>query len=541
MIGENSMVKNTNRVASAFAYVAALGLAFGASAAHWELSVANTVTYATEIFGEGSADTELSLSADDAGTTGINEATRVELALVLPTDVVDNPDTTDVDETDNDANRDVGEGAEMTVTFTLKNAVFGNTIGIGDFDTSMASNLNIVNGSKKGGRAGDDSVSVELIAGGLDNNNDEDVDTTSTITLTLESLEDAAGLGRVPDPRDPTDKAPTVTISAEVESTGRRSDRADTELVDFPEQVCRPMDVAGCRGTPRPPAMNVVATSAQAVAITGTGGNTGNDEAKIDRADRTSLAKGAERIHVATLGIAITDDPSVPVQDDGETAFTLSDSGRGDVSVAVIGNVRDTDTAFFDRDADGKMDDGEALDVGGGAASESFRLDGTKSGARVYVVPDGDTMIERGEFLTIFSVEYDEPTNQNPGSAYAVAVLQYDGIAFRSSAYAIPGPDNEATDVANVRLKCEASTFSTCTVYLDCDAQDGTSYFGQVPTKLSGGVTEHLTSAEIADLLGVDTWEGRLSCDVLATSATSSQVLVRTGGALINNTYVSGK
>ena len=64
------MARNTNRVASAFAYVAALGLATGALAAHWEMTVNNPVTYATEIFGgDDPASTGLTLAVD-------NEATR---------------------------------------------------------------------------------------------------------------------------------------------------------------------------------------------------------------------------------------------------------------------------------------------------------------------------------------------------------------------------------------------------------------------------------------------------------------------------------
>ena len=62
------MARNTSRVASAFAYVAALGLAFGASAAHWELSTTGEVTYASEIFGADAATLELTLETDDATT-----------------------------------------------------------------------------------------------------------------------------------------------------------------------------------------------------------------------------------------------------------------------------------------------------------------------------------------------------------------------------------------------------------------------------------------------------------------------------------------
>ena len=193
------MAKNTNRAAIAIAYVAALGLAFGASAAHWELSTVNDVLYATEIFGDDADDIELSLAADDESNELVDNSTRVELTLVLPTNIVDDSETGDVDETDNTLNMDVGEGAEITVTFTLKDAVFGNTVGISDFETTDAEdNLHIVNGSKEGGRSGTNSVSIDLIAGGRDDSDmDEFIETGAMIVLTLESLEGAGILGRV--------------------------------------------------------------------------------------------------------------------------------------------------------------------------------------------------------------------------------------------------------------------------------------------------------------------------------------------------------
>ena len=62
------MAKNTNRAASAIAYVAALVLATGAWAAHWEMYSNNPVTYAKEIFGgDDPGSTGLTLRVDDCG------------------------------------------------------------------------------------------------------------------------------------------------------------------------------------------------------------------------------------------------------------------------------------------------------------------------------------------------------------------------------------------------------------------------------------------------------------------------------------------
>jgi hypothetical protein len=530
MIGENSMVKNTNRVASAFAYVAALGLAFGASAAHWELNTENDIVYATEIFSGSADDIELVMRADDETTPApADESTRAVLTLVLPTG--DNVDTPDVTET----NLDVGSGAEAIVTFKLSNAVFGNTVGINDFDST--GDITIVNGSKKGGRAGTDTVSVEIIVG-----SDDDADNGATILLRVESLEGASALGVV-DPRRTERRLgvrsrSAVTMSASVESTGRRTQRDENERVDFPEQVCRPTTemASGCAtGAGAPPADNMIASSARALTFSATDGGGG----LISLSSRSDLAYGAEAAHLAGLSVVAEDTP-VPMQRDGMTPFTVADGGEADINIAVLGNLRDTDHVIFDMDNDGRFEDGETLDVDEGSAGGSFRLQTTKAISNIYYVPDGGMDMERGDFKTTFDVDFDDRLN-NHRDVSGEALLRYAGIFLEASAYAIPGPDNEAMDIANIRIKCEAGTFNDCDVYLDCDAQDGTSYFGQAVSGLEGGATEHLTAAEVADILGVDTWAGRLSCDVLSSNGASAQVLVRTGGALINNTYVSGK
>ena len=91
------MAKNTNRAASAIAYVAALVLATGASGRHhWEMYVNNDVTYAKEIFGgDDPAADGVTLSGDDAMTTddsnvdGIqNDEQTVDLRLVLPAGMI---------------------------------------------------------------------------------------------------------------------------------------------------------------------------------------------------------------------------------------------------------------------------------------------------------------------------------------------------------------------------------------------------------------------------------------------------------------------
>ena len=124
--------------------------------------------------------------------------------------------------------------------------------------------------------------------------------------------------------------------------------------------------------------------------------------------------------------------------------------------------------------------------------------------------------------------------------------LEYAGIDMHARAYAIPQPDlmdTGMTDVGNVRIKCHAEGASTCTVFLDCDEQDGSRHFEEIGDTIDAGATTVLQSADIAGLLpDLDggTWNGRLSCDVFSDEEVSVQVLVRSrsGQPLINNTYI---
>ena len=498
------MARNTNRVASAFAYVAALGLAFGASAAHWELSTSGDVTYASEIFGEDAATMELTLATDDADTGDafdMNEGTYVDLAMLVPGGTV-------------------ADNSEITVTVTLNGATFGNTVQINDFKTQGA-NLSIVNGSKKDGRVGDRSVSVGFEATGAVSGagpEASDDDGRPTIRLILSSIEGATGLAT------PKSK---VTASASVELVGT----AGGNMVDFPTDVTPP----GVRNDPltdadesmkdgKPvfkPADNVIASSVQSYDFGATGGGMG----PITLDDRTKIT--GSQVALASLTRTVT-----PAQvADNDAVF----DGAGNVKVSVSGDipVNDDDIVFYDLDGDKKMTDNEMLDVDDGAASGTFRA----TPSTVYYAPGGEEDLKAGMLTATFNVVFDTTSSVNPGEEKESGMLIYDGVSAEARAYAIPNPAR-MDDIGNVRIRCEAGT--ACTVFLSCDGQDGTDYFGEVG-EIEGGATMVLQSQAIADTLGADDgWMGRLSCEVLSSGDATVQVLVRSGSSsvLVNNTYV---
>ena len=108
------------------------------------------------------------------------------------------------------------------------------------------------------------------------------------------------------------------------------------------------------------------------------------------------------------------------------------------------------------------------------------------------------------------------------------ARLEYAGV---SRVYAII-PNLGMNGTTRVRITCEAAqecaVFLKCTEFMECDAQTGMRYFGELSGMIDSGATEVLGAEDIANVLGADAgWDGLLSCEVLSTGEASVQVLVR--------------
>ena len=517
------MARNTNRAASAIAYVTALVLATGAWAAHWEIYNNNPVTYAKEIFGgDDPASTGLTLGVDDAATTDdtnampplMDEQTSIDLRLYLP----------------DDGSMSVGTGSELEVTFSLNGAVFGQAVNWTDIEVGGL-NLEKVGGTQQNGRRDDSSVSLKItlesgtITGTGGATPTVAVDTGYYVRFNLGSVKGYSGAGsitataefRVTDGPDNNFPAGELVARKAVAPVA-----ANDEVVPPIVQV---LEVIGTSG--------MVATSVQAVKFTGAPGVQGN----IDLEDRTKL-DGATQVAVGS--ISHTPNP-MAVEADGKTSFSTGKGMDADIHISVEGSVRDTDTVYFDLPdpddedkSNAKMDDKEALSITDGIATGSFRL----TSGTVYYIPDGETAMSAGDLEATFSVEYDASSVVDPAAVKGSADLKYSGVEQMARAYAIPNPDHP--DMGNVRIKCEETGDSTCTVFLDCNEQDGMPRFGELGETIAAGATEHLNEAAIGEVLGIDTWEGRLSCDVLSASDVSVQVLVRSGDSLVNNTFVDG-
>ena len=407
-------------------------------------------------------------------------------------------------------------------------------MAVGDDDSEFKK----VGGSQKDGRRGDSSVTLKVKYSGGDTivgpDDDADidmpmaVDTGYYIRFNLGSLIAYSGAGSVtaeaefrvtdgPDLNFPTEVVARDGVEA---SPGRSSDDGNASMI---------LDVFASDGT-----SGMVATSVQAVTFKGADGVQGN----IDLDNRAKL-DGATQVAVGSISFTTKDDA---VEADGKTSFAEGKGMDADIHIRVEGSVRDTDTVYFDLpdpDDEGKsnakMDDKEALSITDGVATGSFRI----TNGTVYFVPDGETPMSAGDLEATFTVEYDASSVKDPTAVKGGADLKYSGVEQMARAYAIP--NLASSDEGNVRIKCEETGDSKCTVFLDCNEQDGTPRFGELDEVIDAGATRHMTSEAIAGLFeGLDDWTGRLSCDILSASDVSVQVLVRSEGSLINNTYVDG-
>ena len=481
------MAKGANRVASAVASVAALWLATGAWAFYWELKVKEPVTYAEEIFGGAKlGNLDLTLAGDDTNTTNGRQGTRVELQLVLP-------DQTNVE-----------IGAQAEVTFTISGAVFGQPINWIDIDTG--SDLTKVAGSIKNGRAGDSSVTVKIGTTGVTGTTG--AESNATVTLHIGSLEGAAGLAS---------GDASVTASASVIATAGGGS-------NFPNKVETPATSS-----------NVIADSEKAWTL---GFRSVRPLGWINLEDRTKLVPvfASDSSTLATIGLLGSSEPK---EADGKTFFRSGAGSRANIHVNVSGMIRDTDSVFVDLDRDGKISAGEGLDITNGVASKSLGLRQFTTGDRfVYYTPGGETDLKPGIFNTKIRMEYDDASLVDPEAVSYVSRLAY---YFQVRTYAIPNA--ASNDIPKVRITCEADggrvsagvhvPGDRCTVFLDCNGEDGMEYFGELGSTISAGETRVLRAADIGEALGIDSWAGGLSCNVLSYyHKVSVQVLVRQDQAL---------
>ena len=279
----------------------------------------------------------------------------------------------------------------------------------------------------------------------------------------------------------------------------------------------------------------------------------------------TAAILGSVTIGVTKAGTCTTDDPipaGCALQSDGsEFGVGRGGEGRGVLKVSATGDFNTGDTLWLefggsgpsaretlDLQEDGSMAGEFALnDVVGNARAatgdggDRDRDEGVATRALVYV-PNGANGLRPATFRSRFMVDFDSADVEDKDWAPAPAgdfTTSYTVVESTRHAYAIP--ELGATDEGNVRIKCEVAT--ECMVYLECDDTAGESRFAQLGDAIDGRSTRTLNAAAIAEELnfGDDGWQGSLSCTVYSTREISVQVLVRSAGTLVNQTYIENE
>lgn len=228
---------------------------------------------------------------------------------------------------------------------------------------------------------------------------------------------------------------------------------------------------------------------------------------------------------------------------DATTQFTAGTTDM--LRIAVTGNFSASDRLFLSTTTTGNPTYNQRNDLLLTVSADGTTAEGAKplagTGAIpigtehvLYYVPGGQ--IQRGSIAVSYTLDFAASTARDSTTAGKDLTLEYSGINFTNYAYAIPNPT--VADVGNLRVRCEGA--SDCTVFFSCMDQAGMRVGGFERMSIGAGVTDHISSMELATMLGVDSWTGRLACSLHSSSRVSVQLLVRSGGTLTNNTFIGG-
>ena len=530
--------------------VAGALLAFAplASAATYGLTINNARTYASEVI--TGADVEIDY-----------DGAAPNLAIFLGLS------STEMGEID--------QGDVLEVTITLGNAKFGENVKNSDLTlTEVGIDANTCSGrvrDSEGGSQGDSSVTFQVEAADGDCTSGAGGSFTMTFELpTLEGLNAAPG-------RHVTASVETAAGGGsgwpDTESTGVNTNMVCGTDVTMARAACTRLErgvltnllpAAANRGQAGAP---IVSFSAGLTFTPTSGGGSSIDLAgnRLTFVRNAPGRLGTVRVGVTTAAACTTDDP-IPagcyLQSDGrEFSIGRGGEGQGELNISSTGDFRTGDVVWLEFDGasgasaremlelqdDGSMTGSFALnDISGNPAAavgdtgDMDREEGLVTRSLFYA-PNGEDGLRPATFRSRFMVDFDSDdvadkdwapesseTNQFATTFTVVEDTQH--------AYAIP--ELGATDQGNVRIKCEVAT--ECTVYLECDDTAGNSRFAQLGDAIDGRSTRTLNAQAIADELnfGDDGWEGSLSCTVYSTREITVQVLVRSAGTLVNQTYI---
>ena len=188
---------------------------------------------------------------------------------------------------------------------------------------------------------------------------------------------------------------------------------------------------------------------------------------------------------------------------------------------------------YLDLNANGATDPGEGLwiSLASGEASASFFLESPVPGSMaIHYAPNGNDILERGEFVISATVDYGEASHADPDALSWRTPLQYDGTSFP---VILPRADNSDSQF---RATCDSGGPS-CVVFLECRdrGQNADTYFAELHA-IEDKTTVRMSQDDLAGILGVRDWTEHLSCHVLSNDPVEIQVLTRRATPTIFNT-----
>ena len=528
-----------------------LAYAPGALAYQYRVSQSDTLMYAKELFGAGSLTSRISYG--DITDNDMNDVQQPLLTLtIILTDGTEEDDVDVDDEMEIDISIAGGQFAQAIRAGDVKTYVHDDADNM-DRDSLSAKKVNV--NREDGGTAGTSSVSLVATATGTWS----DSDSTNTAIEIVFELPPFRGLNGIT----------PVTATVEVEAGGgsgfKSSDDDDVTVDDNTARstsggILRRAEAAGADGSRASvPLINFV----RALSFNSGGGY----RASIDLTGGRTAVNASTPFFLrgyAVLGWAGAGVISRNVRqlDGGTFSIATRQNGAGQLVISVTGQFHDSgDLVWLDLNKNWVADSGERLTLRDGVFSGRFNLidvagDRTATGdsdeqerlneegwntSYLLYYPNGTDTLRPAQYTSAISVDFTDRRNVDyDGESSMLVNMQTNYTVVNPNAtrqaYAIPPLGG--SDMGNIRVKCETAV--ACPLYLECDDSAGESWFQRLSDSVASRSTLRLTSASIAEHLGVgeDGWEGRLSCSVMSTQTISVQVLTRSGGVLVNNTYI---
>lgn len=257
-----------------------------------------------------------------------------------------------------------------------------------------------------------------------------------------------------------------------------------------------------------------------------------------DRSARVTGVPGGATIGVIVSQIQVGRNVGVRTED-GTSSFTPMTGDK--FIVQAMGNFASGDILFYSTDA--IYSRAEMLTINGQTARLEMELLPALSNVQtaLYYVPAAGNVREGTVSSSyIVDIRQNEGAYTGPTIVPGNVMVSYSGITNRGYAYALPNP--ASGDIGNLRIRCQGS--AACEVFLQCMDMAG-ARVGDGTLKrmtIAAGAVETLsTRSSLPELLGISTWTGRLSCDIMANREIGVQLLVRSGDTLTNNTYIGGE